>query len=195
MTPTLPADRPACAAGYAAALRRHAVRLLGARHRELSLMDVDDVAQDVVVTFLRDATSVMERYPSPLAYASASVSDRLEDWRRRERAQRSEGARLAEDADGRSFVKRRSEQLDVVDLDRNLGGADEASRVVARLHTDELLASLDEREAALVRAVDIEGRTVTESSVVLGLTRSYASRLHSVALGRLRDDLAEAWAC
>jgi DNA-directed RNA polymerase specialized sigma24 family protein len=196
MTRSVPADRPdPSSAAYAAELHRHAVRLLAIRHREVSYLDIDDVAQDVVVTFFGDPGSVMTRYPNPVAYASASVGSRLEDWRRRERAQRGEGARLTTDAGGQPCVKRRFEPLDDLDLDRGLGGVDEASLVAGRLHAEELLATLEPREAALVRAVDIDGATVTEACTALGLTRSHASRIRTAALERLGDELGGACAC
>ena len=98
-----PAPTPEDVACYAAELRRHVLRRLG-RRADLTAFDADDIAQEVVVRFLAGPHRVMAAYPAPHIYASASTGSRAEDWRRAERAQRNEGARLVIDAAGRRSV-------------------------------------------------------------------------------------------
>jgi len=100
--PATPTDPVAV---YAAALFRQVLRRL-ARRTDLSVLDRDDIAQDTVEQFLADPAGVMARYPQPHIYAAACAGSRAEDWRRRERAQRSEGARLVLDQGGRPAVAR-----------------------------------------------------------------------------------------
>ena len=63
--------------------------------------------------------------------------------------------------------------------------ASEAQRVRS------LLATLPERERALVRGFYFEGRRFDEVAQDLGISKSWASRLHSKALARLREKLEE----
>ncbi|MDB4988366.1 MAG: polymerase sigma factor for flagellar operon [Myxococcaceae bacterium] len=52
------------------------------------------------------------------------------------------------------------------------------------------LRSLPERERALVEAVYFEGVTIEEAGARLGLSKSWASRMHAKALERMRKTLA-----
>jgi RNA polymerase sigma factor for flagellar operon FliA len=51
------------------------------------------------------------------------------------------------------------------------------------------LETLPERERALVRGHYIEGRRFDEIAVELGVSKSWASRMHSKALEQLREAL------
>ncbi len=62
---------------------------------------------------------------------------------------------------------------------------DEAARV------REALEVLDERERALVQGFYFEGRRFDEVAAELGISKSWASRLHGKALDRLRKALGE----
>lgn len=53
------------------------------------------------------------------------------------------------------------------------------------------LATLPEQEAFLLRGHYIEGRNFDELAAELGLSKSWASRMHTRALGRLREALSE----
>jgi RNA polymerase sigma factor for flagellar operon FliA len=52
------------------------------------------------------------------------------------------------------------------------------------------LATLPEQEAFLLRGHYIEGRNFDELAAELGLSKSWASRIHTRALGRLREALS-----
>jgi RNA polymerase sigma factor for flagellar operon FliA len=49
------------------------------------------------------------------------------------------------------------------------------------------LTTLPEKERAMVRSVYFEGNTIEEAGAALGLSKSWASRLHARALSLLRD--------
>ncbi len=52
------------------------------------------------------------------------------------------------------------------------------------------LAELPERERALLQAVYFEGATIEEAGARLGLSKSWASRMHAKALERMRKSLS-----
>jgi len=60
-----------------------------------------------------------------------------------------------------------------------------------RQRTREAIDRLPEREAALIRGHYLEGRPFDGIAEELGLSKSWASRLHSRALGLLREALLE----
>jgi RNA polymerase sigma factor for flagellar operon FliA len=55
----------------------------------------------------------------------------------------------------------------------------------------EAIASLPEQERFLIQGHYIEGRRFDELAAELGLSKSWASRLHTRALGRMREALSE----
>ena len=61
------------------------------------------------------------------------------------------------------------------------------ARREAQLHA--VLATLPEREAAVVRGFYFEGRVLDDIAAELGVSKSWASRIHTRALGLLRDQL------
>ncbi|MFT3922401.1 MAG: sigma-70 family RNA polymerase sigma factor [Myxococcales bacterium] len=67
--------------------------------------------------------------------------------------------------------------------DRRLESAQEQSLVHASLE------QLPERERTLLQAVYFEGITIEEAGARLGLSKSWASRLHAKALDRMRKQL------
>lgn len=78
------------------------------------------------------------------------------------------------------------------------GDDDEAETPEVQVSTSELrggvargLAGLPERERTLLEAVYFEGVTIEEAGRRLGLSKSWASRLHAKALERMRGALVE----
>ena len=74
---------------------------------------------------------------------------------------------------------------DVPDTPEELLGEAEARGVVKRG-----LFALPERERVLLEAIYFEGVTIEEAGGRLGLSKSWASRMHAKALERLRKNLA-----
>lgn len=54
----------------------------------------------------------------------------------------------------------------------------------------EALVGMPERERGLVEKVYLDGLTIEQAGIQLGMTKGWASRLHARALGRLRESLA-----
>ena len=74
------------------------------------------------------------------------------------------------------------------------GEDDPEHALLARERRDRVqraLATLPEQEQFLIRGHYIDGRNFDELAAELGLSKSWASRLHTRALGRMRDALAE----
>lgn len=69
--------------------------------------------------------------------------------------------------------------------EQTLLGGEQRARVRAAL------SELPERERALVQGFYFDGRRFDEIATELGISKSWASRLHSKALDRLREHLAE----
>ena len=63
-------------------------------------------------------------------------------------------------------------------------------RAALRAKVNAALASLPERERALVEKHYLEGKNLLEAGEELGISKSWASRLHAQAVGRLRARLA-----
>lgn len=67
----------------------------------------------------------------------------------------------------------------------------------AAMHQDtareirEALVGMPEKERGLVEKVYLEGLTIEQAGIQLGMTKGWASRLHARALGRLRESLAQ----
>jgi DNA-directed RNA polymerase specialized sigma24 family protein len=179
---------------YSEALFRHVLRRL-ARRADVSPFDRDDIAMDTVERFLADTATVMAHYPEPHIYAAACVAPRTEDWRRKERAQRSEGARLVAGADGAPAVARPVGTLSTMlpgQLPAVPGGYD-AVELLADLRA--ALAALDRTDRELVVHVDFLGYSVTDAALLIGMSRGHASRRHTQALAHLAASLQEPLAC
>ena len=71
-----------------------------------------------------------------------------------------------------------------------------ASPEAAAMHQDTAreiraaLVGMPERERGIVEKVYLEGLTIEQAGLQLGMTKGWASRLHARALGRLRESLA-----
>lgn len=72
------------------------------------------------------------------------------------------------------------------------GPDDEAVRAEDRARISAVLGVLDERERALIEGHYFADRTIEEVGAEMGISKSWASRLHSRALGRLREALEAA---
>ncbi len=68
---------------------------------------------------------------------------------------------------------------------------EEVIALEAREQVSAVLDVLDPRERALISGHYFEDRTLEEIGAEMGISKSWASRLHSRALGRLREALAE----
>ncbi|MCZ7678771.1 MAG: sigma-70 family RNA polymerase sigma factor [Sandaracinaceae bacterium] len=66
---------------------------------------------------------------------------------------------------------------------------EEAVRAEDRARIGAVLGVLDERERALIEGHYFADRTIEEIGAEMGISKSWASRLHSRALGRLRSAL------
>lgn len=181
---------------YAAALRRAVVQAL-APLVPTGGFGVDDIAQEVVLTFLHDPLSIMATYREPWIYARASTASRSIDLGRRDRAQRGEGSRLVPTADG--FRPRRT----AVSLDAGppdvaatvSGGSGGHSDGVGDTATDRvtldlLLAGLDDHERWLLECVHILEYSVTEMAEMVGQSRETVSRRLSSVQRSLREQVA-----
>jgi RNA polymerase sigma factor (sigma-70 family) len=181
-----PSDVEAYSQELVRAVRRHL-----ARRRDVPPFDADDIAMDAAEQFLAAPAAVMTRYPSPHRYAAACVSSRTEDWRRRERAQRCEGARLVTGPDGAPAVARPVGTLSSLAPSQAPavpGGFDTVERI-AELRS--ALARLERTDRELVLQVDLLGYSVTDAAVRIGMSRAHASRRHSHALGLLATYVQE----
>lgn len=66
---------------------------------------------------------------------------------------------------------------------------DQVDQVMTRQAVQRDLADLPERERALLQAVYYEGTTIEEAGARMGLSKSWASRIHAKALERMRKSL------
>lgn len=188
-----PAPYTFTVAEYSELLHHEVVRRLV--RTGVSPIDADDIAQDAVELFLVDPADVMARYPKPHIYASACAGSRAEDFRRRERSQRSEGARLVIDLSGEQTVARPVDAL--ANLLPSKAPKVSGGYEVVDLLTDfrAAFARLDPCDRQLVRLVDFEGWSVTDAAAIVGLSRAHASRRHTQACAQLRAYLQEPLAC
>lgn len=67
---------------------------------------------------------------------------------------------------------------------------DQVDQAMTRQVVQRDLAGLPERERALLQAVYFDGATIEEAGARLGLSKSWASRMHAKALERMRKSLA-----
>jgi RNA polymerase sigma factor (sigma-70 family) len=164
--------------------------------------DAADAAQIAAERLVRGVDEYIVRYPSPLAIAVALATTASAEFRRRERAQRGEGARLQHSPEGEvtcgrqvvaiaDHVMRRTARpgvrtspgVDAVE-ERGYTGIDDLDLIVR------LVDGLPERMRALLWLVRGEGRDVTEAAAMLGLSRSHASRQLSLVEQRVRSAMA-----
>ena len=148
----------------------------------------DDVEQMVAEQYWANPDQIIATY-EPEVFANVAVDSRANDWRRNERVQKGEGARLYRTSDdlavpGRQVCSIESLESFVVDALRNVS-ADIAQCTVDALQLQEALDLLDEHQRQLIVLVNFAGYTVVEAAPMVGLSRSYAQR----RLGAARDTI------
>ncbi len=152
-----------------------------------------------IIDGLRKATHLPRRTWARLV-ALRAANDYLENVAERERGATQRGTQPATGADALTAVKQamsaiRTMYVTSLEAMRDRGfdlvgeapaPADrlDASRLADRLRT--ALASLSDRERALVRKHYWEGKNLLEAGAELGMSKSWASRLHTQAVEKLR---------
>ena len=138
--------------------------------------DVDDIISYAVVTLIEKVTHVMASYPDPAAYAGMRFSSVAHDFRRRQMAQRGEGARGE-----RKWVSASDEQtwsqIEGIAYDAECDVAERMDNVKLIKEVMEILPAEQQRIVHLHGA----GLNVTEIAKVLGRNRATVSRALSAA--------------
>jgi RNA polymerase sigma factor FliA len=155
-----------------------------------------------IIDGLRRATPLPRRTWARLL-ALRAAGELLENLAERERGAAQRGAPPASSADALAQVQHalsairtvyltsleamRDQGLEVAADGAAPGDRLDASRLAARLR--EALADLPPRERALLTKHYWEGKTLLEAGAELGVSKSWASRLHAQAVDRLRASL------
>jgi RNA polymerase sigma factor for flagellar operon FliA len=161
--------------------------------------------QGAVIDGLRKLTSVPRREWAKLV-ALRAASEYLEHRGERDAGAAQRGVAPASGADALTTMKDamsaiRTVYLTSLEAMRD-GGFDPAAELTAsideKIDTSRLanrlakaFAALPEREAALMRKHYWEGKNLLEAGLELGISKSWASRLHAQAVERLRGFLDE----
>jgi RNA polymerase sigma factor FliA len=158
--------------------------------------------QGAIIDGLRKQTLLPRRAWAKLV-ALRAASEYLENRGERERGAEQRGANRAERADALASVQSALSAIRTMYVtslealrddagfeaaDELAAGADErldTARLAAKLRT--ALAALPERERALVTKHYWEGKNLLEAGAELGISKSWASRLHAQAVERLRE--------
>jgi len=138
--------------------------------------DVDDIISFATLTLVEKIAKIMAVYPDPTAYAGKQFSSVAVDFRRRQMAQRGEGARGE-----RRVVSANDEQIR-----SQLEGIEQGSedRIAEQMDNMKLIKEVMEiLPAEQQRIVHLhgEGLNVTEIAKVLGRNRATVSRALSAA--------------
>jgi RNA polymerase sigma factor FliA len=155
--------------------------------------------QGAIIDGLRKQSNLPRRVWARLV-ALRAASDYLENRAERDAGATKQGTPPAEGADALASVKSalsaiRTMYVTSLEGLRETGydTADDAPAVDDRLHTGRLsarlreaLAALPDRERALVTKHYWEGKNLLEAGEELGISKSWASRLHAQAVERLR---------
>jgi RNA polymerase sigma factor for flagellar operon FliA len=159
-----------------------------------------------IIDGLRKATHLPRRTWAKLV-ALRAASDYLEHRGERDRGAAQRGAPAVTGADALASVQQamsairtmyvtsletmRERGFDVEDSAPGLAAQLDSSRLAARLR--KAIESLPDKERALVTKHYWEGKNLLEAGAELGLSRSWASRLHAQAVEKLRTivDAAE----
>ena len=138
--------------------------------------EVDDIISFAVVTLMEKVAHVMSVYPDPAAYAGMRFSSVAHDFRRRQMAQRGEGARGE-----RKWVSASDEQtwsqLEGIAYDADCDVAERMDNMQLIKEVMEILPAEQQRIVHLHGA----GLNVTEIAKVLGRNRATVSRALSAA--------------
>ena len=188
---------PDPATAYFTELHRHVVRLLSSRPFE-----ADDVAQTVMVRYWEHRHMLIARYPDPQRFARVVTRHTLISWQRSQRAQRCEGVRLQQQADGslrpaREWVSGNrtyfspdgSELSEVFDHQASHGTPVEevvTNRVWAQHHRAVAYRGLTPDDVQLFEMVTLHGFKVSELAAGRGCARETLAR----KLSRIRAIVA-----
>ena len=143
----------------------------------------DDVEQMVAEQYWANPDQIMATY-EPEVFANVAVDSRANDWRRTERVQKGEGARLYRTPDNLAVPGRQVCSIDSLEefvVDAVTVSSDIAQSTVDALQIQEALDLLDEHQRQLIVLVNFAGYTVVEAAPMVGLSRSYAQRRLGVA--------------
>ena len=139
--------------------------------------EVDDIISYAVVTLMGKVAQVKEVYPDPVAYAGMRFSSVAHDFRRRQMAQRGEGAR------GERKLVSASDEQTWTQLEGIAYGAeyDLAERMDNMRLAKEVMAILPIEQQHIVFLHGVRGLNVTEIAKEVGRSRETISRALSAA--------------
>ncbi len=157
-------------------------------------------AQGAIVDGLRKSTTLPRRVWARLV-ALRAASDYLEQRAERDAGARAKGVAPPERADALAGVKDALSAIRTMYVtsleamqDAGFDRADDAAPLEATVDSGRLsrklriaMRRLPERERALVEKHYWEGKNLLEAGAELGISKSWASRLHAQAMHRLRD--------
>jgi RNA polymerase sigma factor (sigma-70 family) len=139
--------------------------------------EVDDIISYAVVTLMEKVAHVMVSYPDPAAYAGMRYSSVAHDFRRRQMAQRGEGARgerkLVSASDEQTWS-----QLEGIAFG---GECDVAERMDNMQFIKEVMQILPIDQQRIVYLHGVRGLTVTEIAKIMGKSRETVSRALNAA--------------
>ena len=139
--------------------------------------EVDDIISYAVVTLMEKVTQVMVSYPDPATYAGMRFSSVAHDFRRRQMAQRGEGARGE-----RKLVSASDEQtwshLEGIALG---GECDVAERMDNMQLIKEVMQILPIDQQRMFYLRGVHGLTDTEIAKIMGKRRETVNRVLSAA--------------
>ena len=139
--------------------------------------DVDDIISFAVVTLMGKIAKVMATYPNPVAYAGMRFSSVAHDFRRRQMAQRGDGARGE-----RKWVSASDEQtwsqLECIAFGREC----EVAECMDNMQLiKEVMQILPIEQQRIVYLHGVRGLTVTEIAKIMGKSRETVSRALNAA--------------
>ena len=139
--------------------------------------EVDDIISFAVVTLMEKVAHVMAVYPDPAAYAGMRFSSVAHDFRRRQMAQRGEGARGE-----RKWVSASDEQTWSQLEGIAYGGEYEVAEHMDNMRlVKEVMEILPIEQQRIVYLHGVRGLNVTEIAKVVGKSRETVSRALSAA--------------
>lgn len=160
------------------------------RRGGFATMDAEDAAHTALLHVLQRFGEMSAHCDNPSLRGMAVVRHLAEDHRRRTRAQRGEGARLALGSDGNPIVRRIIVSFDPIVHDLP-SGVDLEARVVLHDTLRRVMGRLAEPDRLLLWFVYAEGRTVVSAAACLGLSRDQVNRRLASAMAACRAALSE----
>jgi len=147
------------------------------RHTTYLGQEVDDIISYAVVTLMGKIAKVMAVYPDPVAYAGMRFSSVAHDFRRRQMAQRGEGARGE-----RKWLSTSDEQTWTQLEGIAYGGEyDVADHMDNMRLVKEVMEILPIDQQRIVYLHGVRGLTVTEIAKIMGKSRETVSRALNAA--------------